>query len=383
MMAGDEQVAIVGAAESDLGYTPALSTLDIMAQAAHRALTDAGLTARDVDGVFAATAQVKLPTLGLAEYLGIRPRYLDSTVHGGASNLSHLRHAIGAIGAGLCEVALIVYGSTQRSELKRTGTRPAVAGTPDLEQPYGPMFPVTSYALMAQRHMHEYGTTREQLARVAVVASQWAALNPAAFRQRELTVREVLDSPMVSSPLRVNDCCLITDGGGALVVTSAERARRLGPPRKPVFVVGTGEYSEHEGMINMPDLTVTGAVRSGAEAYEQAGLGPQDMDVVQIYDAFTINPILILEDLGFCDKGAGGRLFEDGRTAPGGSLPLNTSGGGLSYTHPGMFGMFALLEAVHQLRGECAGRQVEGARHALAHGIGGTMSSHCTVLLAT
>lgn len=381
MMTVNANVAIIGAAESEIGYTPHLSALEMMAQAAHRAIADAGIRQRDVDGIFTATAQVNLPTLALSEYLGITPRYLDSTVHGGASNLSHIRHAIGAIGAGLCETALVVYGSTQRSELKRTGTRPAVAVAPSLEAPYGPMFPVTSYALMTQRHMYEFGTTREQLAEVAVTASRWAALNPAAFRKDPLSIAEVLQSPMVSSPLRVLDCCLITDGGGALVITSAERARKLAA--HPVFVVGTGEVSEHEGMLNMPSLAATGAARSGHDAFEDAELGPEDMDVVQIYDAFTINPIVILEDLGFCGKGEGGRLFSEGRTAPGGDLPLNTSGGGLSFTHPGMFGIFTLLEAVHQLRGECGARQVEGARRALAHGIGGTMSSHCTVILET
>lgn len=378
-MTANADVAIVGAAESDLGYTPHLSPLEIMAQAAHRALADAGVSRKDVDAVFTATAQVTLPTLALAEYLSITPRYFDNTVHGGASNLSHLRHATGAIRAGLAEVALIVYGSTQRSQLKRTGTRPAVAFPPELEAPYGPMFPVTSYALMAQRHMAEFGTTREQLAEVAVAASQWASLNPQAFRRTPLTVDDVLGSPLVSSPLRVNDCCLITDGGGALVVMSAERARRM--VDRPVFVLGSGEITEHEGMIRMPDLAVTGAARTGPEAFQQAGLGPEDMDVVQIYDAFTINPLVILEDLGFCKKGDGGRLFSEGHTSPGGDLPLNTSGGGLSYTHPGMFGMFTLLEATHQLRGECGQRQVAGARRAAAHGIGGTMSSHCTVVL--
>lgn len=378
-MSGRSEIAIAGAAASDLGYTPHLSTLELMAQAAWRAMRDAGVSRADVDAVFTATAQVKLSTLALSEYLGIAPRYLDSTTHGGSSSLTHVRHAIGAIRAGQCEVALVVYGSTQRSALKQTGKRPAVAEPPPLEAPYGPMFPVTSYALMAQRHMDQFGTTRDQLAEVAVAASRWAALNPSAFRRKPMTVEDVLSSPTVSSPLRVNDCCLITDGGGALVVTSADRASRMA--KAPVHVLGSGEVSEHEGMINMPDFAATGAETSGRAAFEQAGLGPQDMDVIQIYDAFTINPILILEDLGFCAKGEGGRLFSEGRTAPGGDLPLNTSGGGLSFTHPGMFGMFTLLEAVAQLRGECGARQIEGARRALAHGIGGTMSAHCTTIL--
>ncbi|MDN3519805.1 acetyl-CoA acetyltransferase [Aquisalimonas lutea] len=373
--------AIVGAATSDLGYTPDFSTLDLMAQAAHRALEDAGIGKDEVDGLFTATAQVHLPTLSLSEYLGIRPTYFDSTVHGGASNLSHVRHAIAALQSGQCEVALIVYGSTQRSELKRSGTRPAVAVPPPLEAPYGPMFPVTSYALMAQRHMSEFGTTREDLANVAVTASQWGSLNPDAFRRSVITVDDVLQSPLLSSPLRAKDCCLITDGGGALVITTRDRARSA--RQRPVHVLGTGEVTEHEGMINMPDLASTGAIRTGRVAFEQASLEPSEVDVVQIYDAFTINPIMILEDLGFCDKGAGSRIFAEGRASPGGDLPVNTSGGGLAYTHPGMFGIFTLLENVRQLRGEAGDRQVDHARIALAHGIGGTMSSHCTVILGS
>jgi acetyl-CoA acetyltransferase len=373
--------AIVGAATSELGYTPEFSTLDLMAQAAHRALEDAGIGKNEVDGLFTATAQVHLPTLALSEYLGIQPRYFDSSVHGGASNLSHVRHAIAALQSGQCEVALIVYGSTQRSELKRSGTRPAVAVPPPLEAPYDPMFPVSSYALIAQRHMSEFGTTRDELANVAVTASQWGSLNPDAFRRSAITVDDVLDSPMLSSPIRAKDCCLITDGGGALVITTVERARSA--RRGPVHVLGTGEITDHEGMINMPDLASTGAVTTGRMAFEEAGVDQADIDVVQIYDAFTINPIMILEDLEFCEKGTGARIFSEGRASPGGDLPVNTSGGGLAYTHPGMFGIFTLLENVFQLRGEAGDRQVENARIALAHGIGGTMSSHCTVILGS
>lgn len=372
-------IAIIGAAESDIGYTPNLSPIEIMAQASHRALADAGVGIRDVDAIFTASAQITLPSVRLAEYLGISPRYMDSTVHGGSSNLTHIRHAIGAIRSGLCEVALVAYGSTQRSELKLSGKRPAVASSPDIEEPYAPLFPVGSYALMAQRHMFEYGTTRHQLAEVAVAASQWASLNPNAFRRTALSIDDVIGSPMLSSPLRINDCCLITDGGGAVVVVSADRARRTAAC--PVFVLGTGEMTEHEGMTRMPNLTTTGAVRSGGQAFEEAGLGPEEIDVFEIYDAFTINPIIVLEDLGLCKKGFGGQLFERGNAGPGGNLALNTSGGGLSYTHPGMFGMFALIEAIRQLRGECGSRQVDGARIALAHGIGGTMSTHTTLIL--
>jgi acetyl-CoA acetyltransferase len=216
---------------------------------------------------------------------------------------------------------------------------------------------------------------------VAVAARQWALLNPAAWEKTPLTVAEVLASRMVSHPLTVRDCCLVTDGGGALVMTSAARARSL--RRRPVFVLGVGECLSHQAISSMPDLTVTGAVRSGAQAYAMAGLRPADIDVVQVYDAFTLTTLLFLEDLGFCAKGEGGAFVTGGAIAPGGRLPVNTSGGGLSYGHPGMFGIFVLIEAVRQLRGECGARQVDGCETAIAHGNGGVLSSQSTVVLGT
>jgi acetyl-CoA acetyltransferase len=248
------------------------------------------------------------------------------------------------------------------------------------ERPYGPLFPISSYALVAQRHMYEFGTTREQLAQVAVTARQWAALNPGALKPEPLTIEEVIASPLVSDPLRRLDCCLVTNGGGAVVVTSAERARRL--PKRPVHVLGVGESHNHRHIAAMRDFTTTPAVASSGAAWKMAGLGPQDMDVAEVYDAFTINTIVGLEDLGFCPKGEGGRLIEAG-TGPGSKLPVNTSGGGLAYCHPGMFGIFLLVEAVQQLRGECGGRQVPGARHAVAHAFGGVFSGHATVVLGS
>ena len=371
--------AIVGVAESDLGEVAAgLSPLDLMAQAAHRALDDAGLSLRDVDGLFATTSQSRMPTLALSEYLGIRPRYHDGTNIGGCSFMSMLAHAQAAIQAGLCSVALIAYGSTQRS-LGRANV--AAPDANPYEAPYRPLYTASSYALAAARHMHEFGTTREQLARVAVAAREWALLNPAAWEKTPLSVDEVLSSRTVSSPLTVRDCCLVTDGGGALIVTSAERARSL--KSRPAFVLGVGEDLSHFSISQMPDLTTTGAVRSGAAAYEMAGLGPTDIDVVQVYDAFTITTLLFLEDLGFCPKGEGGRYVEDGAIAPGGRLPVNTNGGGLSYCHPGMYGVFVLIEAVRQLRGSAGRRQVEGCETAIAHGNGGTLSAQSTVILGT
>jgi len=353
--------------------------LDIMTEAALGAMRDAGVKARDIDGVFAATAQASLPSLALAEHLGITPTYLDSTVHGGSSNMSHIAHAAAAIRTGAIDVALVVYGSTQRTALKEGGTRAAVAQVPPFEAAAGASFPIGSYALMAARHMHEYGTTREQLSMVAVAAREWAALNPAAQLRDRITVEDVVASPLISSPFHKLDCCLITDGGGAIVVMSAERAAAFGTCG--VKLLGLSEASDHLSVSAMPDLTRSGAARSGPAAFEQAGLGPLEIDTVQIYDAFSINPVMVLEDLGFCKKGEGGAFIAEGHTMPGGRLPLNTSGGGLAFSHPGMFGIYTVIEAMTQLRGEAGDRQV-AARTALAHGIGGTMSTHATMVLA-
>lgn len=371
--------AIVGAAESDLGEVAAgLSVVDLMAQGVHRALADAGLTLADVDGVFAAAGQSRMPSTALCEYLGLQPRVHDSTMMGGSSFMTHVAHAQAAIEAGLCEVAVIAYGSTQRTAGRRNV---APREFNPYETPFRPLTPATAYALAASRHMHQYGTTREQLAEVAVAARQWALLNPAAWEKTPLTVAEVLASRMVSHPLTVRDCCLVTDGGGALVMTSAARARSLRRP--PVYVLGVGECISHQAISSMPDLTVTGAVHSGAQAYAMAGLRAPDIDVVQVYDAFTLTTLLFLEDLGFCAKGEGGAFVAGGAIAPGGRLPVNTSGGGLSYGHPGMFGIFVLIEAVRQLRGDCGARQVTDCETAIAHGNGGVLSSQSTVILGT
>jgi acetyl-CoA acetyltransferase len=373
------KAAIVGAAESDLGEVgPGFTPLDLMGQATERALADAGLRKDDVDGLFSASVYYQMPTLSAGEYLGIRPRYSDATMMGGSSFVSHLLHAASAIEAGLCEVALITYASTQLSE----GGFRGVSDPPDpYETPYRPRYPVSMYALAASRHMHEYGTTREQLAEVAVAAREWAKLNPKAFMRDDLTVEDVLASRMISSPLSLLDCCLVTDGGGALLMTSAERAKDLRRP--PVYLLGAGEAHWHRNISQMPDLTVTAAVDSGRRAYEMAGVGPEDVSVAMLYDAFTINPILCLEDLGFCAKGDGGAFVEGGRIAPGGELPVNANGDGLSYNHPGMYGLLLLVEAVRQLRGECGERQVRGAEVALAHGNGGVLSSQVTAVLGT
>jgi acetyl-CoA acetyltransferase len=249
------------------------------------------------------------------------------------------------------------------------------------ESPFRPVLPASAYALAASRHMHLYGTTREQLAEVAVAARQWALLNPKAWEREPLTVDQVLGARLVSHPLTVRDCCLVSDGGGALVVTSAARARTLRKP--PVFVLGFGEALSHQSISNMPDLSTTAARESGAAAYRMAGLGPKEIDVVELYDAFTLCTLLFLEDLGFCAKGEGGAFVASGAIAPGGALPVNTNGGGLSYCHPGMYGIFVLIEAVRQLRGECGARQASGCHTAIAHGNGGVLSSQCTVILGS
>jgi acetyl-CoA acetyltransferase len=372
-------VAVVGVAESDLGQVaPGTTPTDLMAQATRRALADCGLALSDVDAVLCAHTQSRMSALQLCEYLRIRPKYFDSTQIGGSSFVSHLAHAQAAIEHGLCEVALIAYGSTQRS-VSRAAAAPREFDP--YESPYRPLLPASAYALAASRHMYQYGTTREQLAEVAVAARQWALLNPVAWEKEPLTIEQVLSARMVSYPFTVRDCCLVTDGGGAMIVTSAERARSL--RKEPVYVLGVGEAIGHASISNMPDLTVTVAVESGARAYAMAEIGPRDVDMLSLYDAFTITPILFLEDLGFCPKGEGGRFVSGGRIAPGGELPVNTSGGGLSYCHPGMYGLLAMIEAVRQVRGECGARQVEGCEIALAHGNGGVLSSQCTVIFGS
>ena len=372
-------VAVVGAAESDLGLVaPHTSPVDLMAQATMRALDDCGLKLADVDGLFVAATQVRMGPMALAEYLRVKPKYFDGTIIGGSSFMSHVTHAQAAIEAGLCEVAVIAYGSTQRS-VSRAAASPREYN--HYETPYKPILPISAYALAAARHMHQYGTTREHLAEVAVSARQWALLNPVAWEKEALTIEQVMKARMVSYPFTVRDCCLVVDGGGAIVITSAARAKSL--KQKPVYVLGTGDVLSHATISNMPDLTATAAAESGAQAYKMAGIKPSDVMMLSLYDAFTITPILFLEDLGFCPKGEGGRFVAGGTTAPGGKLPVNTSGGGLAYCHPGMYGLLVMIEAIRQVRGECGKRQVKDCDVALAHGNGGVLSSQCTVIFGS
>ncbi|HEX6484154.1 MAG TPA: acetyl-CoA acetyltransferase [Ktedonobacteraceae bacterium] len=374
------QAAIVGVAESDLGHTPDKTVLQLQHQAARAALEDAGLGFGDVDALFCAGGWAWAPNLMLAEYLGIRPKYTDSTNIGGSSFEAHVGHATAGIKAGLFEVALITYGSTQRSDRSRNRGGYTFKLTEQYEPSFGLPMPVGAYALAATRHMYEYGTTSEQLAEVAVAMRKWAAMNEKAMMREPITIEDVLNSRWVAEPLHLLDCCLVTDGGGAVVVTTAGRARNT--RKTPVWVLGHGEAHTHNTIANMPDLaTHRAAVVSGRNAFAMAGLTPAEIDVAEIYDSFTITVIMTLEALGFCGRGEGGAFVSGQRTAPGGPFPMNTNGGGLSYCHPGMYGIFLLIEATRQLRGECGPRQVEDARIALAHGTGGVLSSGATVIL--
>ena len=371
--------AIVGVAESDLGQVAdGMSPMDLCAQGILRALADCGLTLKDVDGLFCAMTQQRMSIVSLIEYLGIAPKFIGSSMTGGSSFEFHLAQAAAAIEAGLCNVAVIAYGSTQRSVGRKQASQREVN---PYETPFKPFLPTSAYALAASRHMHQYGTTREHLAAVAVAARQWAQLNPAAWEKKPLTVEDVLKSRMISHPLSVRDCCLVTDGGGAIVMTSAARATSLKKP--PAYVLGCGHGVTHMNISSMPDLTVTGAREAGQAAYAMAKLSPKDIDVVELYDAFTINTILFLEDLGFCRKGEGGAFVSDGRIAPKGALPVNTNGGGLSYCHPGMYGLLILIEGVRQLRGECGARQVAKHDTAMVHGNGGVLSAQASVILGS
>jgi len=379
-------VGIADAALVDGKVEGGASALQIQARVAKAALDEAGLGIGDVDGLLVTGAwglprPGHTPALQMAEYLGLRPRFSDTTNAGGSSFEMHVAHAALAIQAGYCEVALILYGSTQRSERSRSlGGRPTLFSL-QYEVPWGLPTPLGSYAMAAHRHMHEYGTTSEQLAEIAVAARDWARLNPAAMMREPLEVKDVLASPMIADPLHRLDCCLVTDGGGAIVMTSADRARDL--RTAPVRVIGYGESLSHVTIGAMEDLGwLHMAAEAGGRAFAMAGVKPEDVDVAEIYDSFTITVLMSLEALGFCGRGEGGAFVSEGRIAPGGALALNTNGGGLSYAHPGMYGIFLVIEAVRQLRGEAGERQVADAKLALAHGTGGTLSSAATCILA-
>jgi acetyl-CoA acetyltransferase len=379
------RVAIVGADETDeIGIVPHMTPIMMHAQAARNALRDAGIDKSEVDAVFTCGIGGMASTQ-LCEYLGIIPRYTDSTMTGGSSFVIHVEHAAAAINAGLCSVALITHGETGFSARNRRGPRgggfmfDATLPSAQFEMPFGVGGPPSVYAMAAMRHMHEYGTTSEQLAEIAVATRKWAQLNPRAMMRDDLTIDDVLASRWVAYPFHIYDCCLVTDAGGAVVVVGSERARDF--RKKPVWVLGSGEASTHQSLIGMPDLTQTPARYSGQAAFEMAGVSRHDIDVLEVYDSFTYTALVTIEELGFCKKGEGGPFVSGQRTAPGGDFPMNTNGGGLSYTHPGMYGMFILIEAVRQLRGECGPRQVPNARLACVNATGGILSATGTLIL--
>ena len=364
------KAAVAGVYEHPLRWAPHKTQYQIMAESARGALDDAGLSIKDVDGLF--TSGVSgMGIVSLAEHLNLNPDFLDSNSIGGSSFVSHTAHAAAAIAAGYCNVALILYGSKWSSDRFAIGTGGAGGGDPSeqFENCYGPTT-VGDYALTAQRHMHEFGTTSEQLAEIAVIMRRHASMNPLAKFRDPITVEDVMSSRVVSSPLHLLDCCMISDGGGAVVVTSAERARDL--KKKPVHLLGAAEACYHTS-AGVRDLTNAAAKQSGPKALERAGVAHKDINMAMIYDSFTITVLVTLESLGFCKKGEGGAFVQNGRIGLGGALPINTDGGGLSSNHPGMRGIFLVIEATKQLRGECGDRQVKDCKIAMVHGTGGTL----------
>jgi acetyl-CoA acetyltransferase len=368
------KAACVGLAHAGMGEAPGRNAMEIMVEAVHGALEDAQIPLSEVDGVFAASAFFSMAGMSLSEHLGIQPKFSDGSNIGGSSFMGHALLAAMALELGLCNVAVIAYGSNQRT----AGGFKSISEPPPFETVYGPRNPITAYALAASRYMYQFGATREQLAEVAVAARAWAKLNPEAFERGDLTIEDVLNARMISDPLGKLDCCLVTDGAAAIVMTRADRAKE--GPNKPVYLLGCAIEHHHRMISAMPDLTVTAAAKSGPRAFGMARYGPADMDTIQLYDAFTINTILFLEDLGYCAKGEGKDFVSDGGIAPGGHLAVNTNGGGLSCVHPGMYGLFVMIEAIRQIRGECGARQIEGAKLSVAHGNGGVLSSQVTTV---
>ena len=376
------EIAVVGAYEHPRRWAPDKTAFQIAAESARGALEDAGLTIKDIDG-YATSGVGPIGALSMCHHLNLKPDWIDSTAIGGSSFVAQVAYAGAAIRAGLCRTVLITYGATAASERFAIGTGGGFSQDPPdaFDIPYGPTI-VGAYGMVAQRHMHEYGTTSEQLAEIAVTIRRHASLNPNAKYRDPITVEDVLASRVISSPLHLLDCCMISDGGGALVVTSAERARDL--KKRPALVLGAGVANRHNG-IGERDILDIAARQSGAKAFERAGVKHSDVDLCMIYDSFTITVLSTLENLGFCKLGEGGPFVQNGRIGLGGELPVNLDGGGLSSNHPGMRGIFLVIEAVKQLRGESGERQVKDAQIALCHGTGGWLGikhSGATLILA-
>ena len=376
------KTAVVGLAESGCGVASGWSAMEIMANSVHDALEDAGIKLNEVDGVFAATAFHSMAAMSLSEYLGLKPKFADGSQIGGSSFLSHILTAALALDAGLINVAVVAYGSNQKS----IGGFKTISEAMPYEAQYEPRMPVTAYALAAKRYMHEFGASRHDLANVAVSARDWALLNPRAYTYDKgpLTVEDVLSARPIVDPLGKLDCCLVTDGGAAVVMTRSDRAKDT--KNTPIYLLGAAMEHHHRMVSEMPDLVRTSAIDSSKRAFKMSNYKATDMDTIQLYDAFTINTLLFLEDLGFCKKGEAIELVKNNNIGPSGALKVNTNGGGLSCVHPGMYGLFVTLEAIRQLRnsaGDDVGQRsnggwIENAKLSVAHGNGGVLSSQVT-----
>ena len=376
------KTAVVGLAESGCGIASGWSAMEIMANSVHDALDDAGIKLNEVDGVFAATAFHSMAAMSLSEYLGLKPKFADGSQIGGSSFLSHILTAALALDAGLINVAVVAYGSNQKS----IGGFKTISEAMPYEAQYEPRMPVTAYALAAKRYMHEFGASREDLANVAVSARDWALLNPRAYTYEKgpLTIEDVLSARPIVDPLGKLDCCLVTDGGAAVVMTRSDRAKDT--KNTPIYLLGAAMEHHHRMVSEMPDLVRTSAIDSSQRAFKMSSYKATDMDSIQLYDAFTINTLLFLEDLGFWKKGEAIELVKNNNIGPSGSLKVNTNGGGLSCVHPGMYGLFVTLEAIRQLRnseGDNVGERSDGgwidnAKLSVAHGNGGVLSSQVT-----
>ena len=374
-----KSVAVVGAAETtEMGNIPGLSQIGLHADAALNAMADAGLRPSDIDGI----ATAGETPVSVAHYLGITPTWVDATAIGGCSFMIHVRNAAAAINEGLCRTVLITHGESGKSRIAgslRPNPIPGSLGA-QFEVPFGVVGPPTMFTIPVLRYLKTFGVTQEQLAMVAVIQREWAAKNPRSSFKVPITVDDVLNSRMVAYPFRLLMCCLVTDGGGALILTSADRAKDF--PAKPVYILGTGASVETPMVSQMEDFTTSRAFRvSGKKAFAEAGITSRDVDHLMIYDAFAHLPIYGLEDLGFCKPGEAASFIGERRTAPGGELPVNTNGGGLSYMHSGMYGMYALQESVRQMRG-IAPAQVPGAKISVAHGVGGMFAASGTIVFS-
>ena len=374
-----KSVAVVGAAETtEMGNIPGLSQIGLHADAALNAMADAGLKPSDIDGI----ATAGETPVSVAHYLGITPTWVDATAIGGCSFMIHVRNAAAAINEGLCRTVLITHGESGKSRIAGSLRPDPIPGSlgAQFEVPFGVVGPPTMFTIPVLRYLKTFGVTQEQLAMVAVIQREWAAKNPRASFKVPITVDDVLNSRMVAYPFRLLMCCLVTDGGGALILTSAGRARDF--PAKPVYILGTGASVETPMVSQMEDFTTSRAFRvSGKKAFAEAGITSKDVDHLMIYDAFAHLPIYGLEDLGFCKPGEAASFIGERRTAPGGELPVNTNGGGLSYMHSGMYGMYALQESVRQMRG-IAPAQVPGAKISVAHGVGGMFAASGTIVFS-